>query len=139
MDAVKKLPEENPFYKINNHSGTYMFRINKFHEIPDIYTLVFLGYTKWNEAKQIQFNAIDLPEVIGDPLPSILNSEIWAAFDGDKQWLIYENKRHHILNTTTIETMKKGKKGSLIFKNVKAIELEKLLQGDEVDLNGKLL
>jgi len=136
--GYKTFQTDNPFIKINNHSNPYYYDREKFREIKDDLTLMFLGYEKYSKANQMNLTNEELKRNLGEPMKSILNAEIWVSSEDSKQWLIYDNYRHHILDTRTVEIMKRIKRAELNIKTVKKEDLERLIQGDIFTLNNKI-
>lgn len=136
--GYKSFQTDNPFIKINNHSNAYYYDNQKFREIKDDFTLMFLGYAKYGKANQMNLTSEELKRNLGEPMKSILSAEVWVSSEDNKQWLIYDNYRHHILDIGTVETMKRAKKSELNYKTVKKEELEKLMQGDVFTLKDKI-
>lgn len=134
--AIKSLKTDNPFYKINEHSNPYYYKNKTFHEIVDNPTAVFLGLHKYKHPNKLNLDSLDLEENIGTTYPSVLDCEIWVVEGDNKQWLIFNNVRHHILNENTAELMRIARKKPLQYKTVTRKELEKLIQGDGYNLHG---
>ena len=136
--AYKSFQTDNPFIKINNHSNVYYYKDRVFHEIQDNYTLMFLGYDKYSKTLSMNLTLDELKRNLREPVHSILNSEIWVAGNDNKQWLIYNGLRHHILDDVTLLSLKKGKGSELNYKNVTKSDLEKIIQGDAFTLKNKI-
>lgn len=142
---VKLPPNERKFYKIDDHGKLYYCFNGELREVPDTTTLYFLGYKPTIEP----FNLAPTDELahkIGKKMTSIFECEVWAdkknaAYAKKDNWLIYEGRRHLILNDETLRRIlytptQPGVKQRTA-RQVSHEEIYKLSQENSVDLSKK--
>ncbi|MBN8692371.1 MAG: toll/interleukin-1 receptor domain-containing protein [Bacteroidetes bacterium] len=120
--------EINPFYKLNKRASTYYLRDSKYCLIPDMMTLLFLGYRDFNTVNYISIAESEFNIKTGQPIVSVTRGAILKDEQSNEFWLSYENKRHLIDE----ETNKALNKENPAIKNIKVNrnQLLQIVEGD---------